>query len=185
MSVVMYPELQKRRDFVHDAWLIAKSTENNELKLHISNDPFFFINLEDCLKLLKTEDDEMILHMIRNEIMLHIVSDTSYKLVKIKGAQVNHNQHTPVKLVDFLSVILNNKRDNETQEILFSNRYIIRFLETHKEVMFPNRAVKMFILSRKFRLALQYLNQYNIDFEIDFFTFAIEANAYEIVFYLR
>ena len=49
MSVVMYPELQKRRDFVHDAWLIAKSTENNELKIHISNDPYFFINLNDCL----------------------------------------------------------------------------------------------------------------------------------------
>ena len=24
MSVVMYPELDKRRNFVHDAWLIAK-----------------------------------------------------------------------------------------------------------------------------------------------------------------
>ena len=44
MSVVMYPELQKRRDFVHDAWLIAKNAENTELKIAISNDPFFYIN---------------------------------------------------------------------------------------------------------------------------------------------
>ena len=125
--------------------------------------------------------------MIKNEIMLHIVSDISYKLVKIKGAQVNHNQHTPVQLVDFLSVLVSNKRDQTTpeKEIIFPNSYIIKFMETHKEILFPNQAVKMFILSRKFRLALQYLNQYNIDFEIDFFTFAIEANAYEIVFYLR
>lgn len=43
MSVVMYPELKKRREFVHDAWLIAKLTENTELKIAISNDPYFQI----------------------------------------------------------------------------------------------------------------------------------------------
>jgi hypothetical protein len=32
---------------------------------------------------------------------------------------------------------------------------------------------------------LQYLADTGVEFEIDFFTFAIEANAYEIVFYLR
>jgi hypothetical protein len=41
MSLVMYPELKKRREFVHDAWLIAKLTENTELKIAISNDPYF------------------------------------------------------------------------------------------------------------------------------------------------
>ena len=40
-------------------------------------------------------------------------------------------------------------------------------------------------MSRKFRLALQYLTSAGVEFEIDFFTFAIEANAYDIVFYLR
>jgi hypothetical protein len=40
-------------------------------------------------------------------------------------------------------------------------------------------------MSRKFRLALQYLTDTGVEFEIDFFTFAIEANAYDIVFYLR
>lgn len=41
VSLVMYPELQKRRDFVHDAWLIAKISENSELKLAVSKDNYF------------------------------------------------------------------------------------------------------------------------------------------------
>lgn len=40
-------------------------------------------------------------------------------------------------------------------------------------------------MSRKFRLALQYLIKFEVDFEIEFFTLAIEANAYDIAFYLR
>lgn len=92
MSLVMYPELRKRREFVHDAWLIAKMTENTELKIAISNDPYFFITRDDILVLLQTNDDQMISHMLKNEIMLHINEDVSYKLVKIKGAQVNFNQ---------------------------------------------------------------------------------------------
>lgn len=47
MSVVMYPDLKNRRFFVHDAWVIAKYTENNELKLAISNDPYFYITRDD------------------------------------------------------------------------------------------------------------------------------------------
>ena len=86
MSLVMYPELRKRREFVHDAWLIAKMAENTELKVAISNDPYFFITREDILVLLQTKDDQMISHMLKNEIMLHINEDVSYKLVKIKGA---------------------------------------------------------------------------------------------------
>ena len=74
--------------------------------------------------------------MIKNEIMLHITSDISYKLVKIKGAQVNHNQHTPVQLVDFISVLVNNKRDGD--DIIFPNNHINDFMETHKETLFPN-----------------------------------------------
>jgi hypothetical protein len=85
MSLVMYPELVKRREFVHDAWLIGKLCENFELKLAISNDPYFYITRDDILQLLKTKDDQMIQHMLKNEIMLHIKEDMSYKLVKIKG----------------------------------------------------------------------------------------------------
>jgi len=113
MSLVMYPELKNRREFVHDAWYIAKLTENTELKIAISNDPYFFITREDILQLLKTKDDTMIQHMLRNEIMLHINEDVSYKLVKIKNGQVNANQQTIVQLVDFISVLVLNKRDGK------------------------------------------------------------------------
>jgi len=92
MSLVMYPELKKRREFVHDAWMIAKHTENTELKIAISNDPYFYITRDDILVLLRTKDDQMIHHMLKHEIMLHIREDVSYKLVKIKSAQVNFNQ---------------------------------------------------------------------------------------------
>ena len=107
----------------------------------------------------------MIQHMVKNEIMLHIVADISYKLVKIKGAQVNHNQHTPVQLVDFISVLVMNKREDQfgTGEVIFPNNHIVKFMETHKEFLAPNQAVKIFILSRKFRLALQYLEQPTFD----------------------
>jgi hypothetical protein len=47
LSVVMYPDLKNRRLFVHDAWLIAKYTENFELKFAISKDPYFFITRDD------------------------------------------------------------------------------------------------------------------------------------------
>jgi len=40
-------------------------------------------------------------------------------------------------------------------------------------------------MTRKFRLALQYLTETGVEFDIEFFTFAIEANSYAIVFYLR
>ena len=44
----------------------------------------------------------------------------------------------------------------------------------------------MLILSRKFRLALQFLtsDETPVEFDMDFFSFAIEANAYDIVFFL-
>ena len=64
LSVVMYPDLKSRRFFVHDAWIIAKYTENLELKKAITNDPYFYITREDIYQLIKTHDDQMI------EIML-------------------------------------------------------------------------------------------------------------------
>ena len=60
LSLVMYPELKNRREFVHDCWTVAKSTENQELKLAISGDPYFFLTREDLLTLLISHDDAMI-----------------------------------------------------------------------------------------------------------------------------
>jgi hypothetical protein len=68
---------------------------------------------------------------------------------------------------------------------MFTHNHITEFLETHNEYFAPSRAIKIFIMSRKFRLALQYLIKFEVEFEIEFFTLAIEANAYDIAFYLR
>jgi hypothetical protein len=49
-----------------------------------------------------------------------------------------------------------NKREDQfgNGEVIFPNNHIVKFMETHKEFLAPNQAVKIFILSRKFRLAL-------------------------------
>ena len=96
LSVVMYPDLKCRRNFIHDAWLIAKFTENFELKLAISRDPYFFITRDDIFHLIKTHDDDMIEHMLKLQVNLQINEDISYKLVNIKHAQVDYQQQTPV-----------------------------------------------------------------------------------------
>ena len=92
MTLVMYPDLKKRRDFVHDAWVVAKLCENTELKIAVCMDPFFYITRDDILLLLHTTDNNMINMMLANEVMLHIAEDASYKMVKIKDGQVNQNQ---------------------------------------------------------------------------------------------
>ena len=57
ITLVMYPEIQSRKDFVHDCWLIAKLSENAELKISIADDPYFQVNRSDILNMLKTKDD--------------------------------------------------------------------------------------------------------------------------------
>ena len=64
MSLVMYPELKNRREFIHDCWIIAKATENDELKYAISNDPYFYITRVDILHMLRTHDNKMIAHIL-------------------------------------------------------------------------------------------------------------------------
>lgn len=44
--------------------------------------------------------------------------------------------------------------------------------------------VKILILAKRFRLSLQFIQTNKIPFQIEFFTNAIEANAYDIAFYL-
>jgi len=67
---------------------------------------------------------------------------------------------------------------------MFSQKYVLRFLETHAKFVKDDEVLKILILAKKFRLSLQFINQRNIKFEIGFFTNAIEANAYDIAFYL-
>ena len=54
----------------------------------------------------------MITHILKNQCKLHVMEDIDYKLIYIKGQQVDKNQHTPVQLLDFLSVMIENKRVN-------------------------------------------------------------------------
>ena len=64
MQLVMYPNLKNRREFVHDAWIIAKADENEELKLAVTRDPYFYLTRYDLLFLLQTDDNKMITHIL-------------------------------------------------------------------------------------------------------------------------
>jgi hypothetical protein len=91
MSVVMYPDLRNRREFVHDCWVIAKLTENAELKMAISHDPYYYLTVDDLFNLLKTHDNDMITHILEIKAMLLCNEDITYKLVSVKRQQVDKN----------------------------------------------------------------------------------------------
>ena len=91
-------------------------------------------------------------------------------------------------MLDFLSVLVENKKEDPydlNSPILFSHNYILKFLETHKEFVNPEEVIKIFILARRFRLSLHFIQALQVPFHIDFFINAIESNAYEIAFYLH
>lgn len=138
--------------------------------------------------LLKTQDNLIIDLLLKIQCKLLIQEDASYKLVMIKKGQVNTHQQTTLRLVDFISVMVTNKRPNQDPEasVLFTHDNIVTFCKRHEGFFEVDQAIKVFILSRKFRLALQYLTskELPVEFEMDFFRFAIEANAYDIVFFL-
>jgi hypothetical protein len=69
-------------------------------------------------------------------------------------------------------------------EIIFSNNYVLEFLDMHSEFVKQEQVVKILILARRFRLSLQFIQRTKIPFQIDFFTYSIESNAYDIAFYL-
>lgn len=94
---------------------------------------------------------------------------------------------TTLKLIDFVSVMVLNKRidpDDYKSQIIFSHKNILNFLETHKEFVRTDEVVKIFILSNRFRLTLYFMQHYNVPFQIDFFCNALESNSYDIAFYL-
>lgn len=94
---------------------------------------------------------------------------------------------TPIKLTDFLSVLVANKREflfEIDSEIIFSDSYILKFLDFHMKYAIPDEVIKIFILARRFRLSLVFIQKSKIQFQIDFFISAIESNSYSIAFYL-
>jgi hypothetical protein len=44
--------------------------------------------------------------------------------------------------------------------------------------------VKILIRACKFRLTLQFIEECQVPFQIEFFTYSIESNAYDVSFYL-
>jgi len=67
---------------------------------------------------------------------------------------------TPIKLTDFLSVLVANKREMQyiiDSKIIFSDSYILKFLDFHFEFAIPEEVIKIFILARRFRLSLLFI----------------------------
>lgn len=94
---------------------------------------------------------------------------------------------TTVKFLDFISVMIENKREVQFVEdapVIFTHKQILAFLTEMKQFAIPEEVIKILILARKFRLSLQYMEITNAPFVIEFFTNAIDANAYDIAFYL-
>ena len=94
---------------------------------------------------------------------------------------------TVVRLSDFVSILLYSKRlDNDDLEspILFEHNDILEFLEEYDEFLNPNEVVLMCIRAQRFRLSLQFLKSSKVQFDISFFTRAVESNAYDIAFHL-
>ena len=56
---------------------------------------------------------------------------------------------TPVKLIDFITVLLMNKCDVKYDldaEIIFSHKYILKFFETHRKFINEDEVIKILIL---------------------------------------
>jgi hypothetical protein len=74
---------------------------------------------------------------------------------------------TTVKLTDFVSTLLMNKREDKTDndsEIIFSHNYILKFLKTHEKFVNNDEITKILILERRFRLSLQFIEEYKVPF---------------------
>ena len=110
LSVLMYPQLSGRRIFVHRCWVIAKTTEDDDFKLAVASDPYFQLGRSDLLILLKTKDLKLIEFILEQECKLTVTQDDSFKLISIKNSQMDHNSLTNIRLIDFLSVLIMNKR---------------------------------------------------------------------------
>ena len=93
----------------------------------------------------------------------------------------------PLKLADFVSVLVHNKRQDIydlQSELIFDHNYILKFMKTHEHFVIPHEILMIFIMSKKFRLSLYFLQSMDIPFHIDFFSTAIQYNSYDIAFYL-
>ena len=94
---------------------------------------------------------------------------------------------TTLKMTDFVSVALQNKRIKRADgsmgnEVVFSNKYLTDFFEKHEKHRVDEEIIKILILARKFRLTMQFMEKFKVQFQIDFFCFAIESDSFDIAF---
>lgn len=151
------------------------------------HDPYFYITREDMLELLKQENHKMINMALEMGARYLITEDKGYYLVQVKQGQVDLNQMTMLKLLDFISVMLYTKRDDlfdVDSPILFTNNFILEFMKIHHKFLIADEVVRICILSRRFRLAINVLNNYNIAFNIEFFKQALLSNSFDTAFFM-
>lgn len=81
-------------------------------------------------------------------------------------------------------MVLNKRLDlfDDESKVLFNHNHIATFMERHNQYLNYEEAIKVFIMSRKFRLSIQFISQ--TKFVIDYFTMSLESNSYDIAFYL-
>ena len=58
-------------------------------------------------------------------------------------------------------------------EILFNHNHVIKFLKRHNQFLNDEEAIKVFIMSGKYRLAIQHLKESGENFNVDYFTLAL------------
>ena len=138
MTLVMYPDLEQRRMFVHDAFYIAKLSENLELKIVLLIDPYMYFIKRDIDLLIFSDDHDMIELTLRHPVKLHVMND-AYSRIKIKDGQVDIKQMTDLHLNDYVLNLLKNKRKNlyAPSEVIFSHHRVINFIERHHEFLKP------------------------------------------------
>ena len=83
MTLIMYPELEQRRQFVHDTFYIAKIAENLELKIALLIDPYMFIEKRDIELLIFSDDHDMVDLALRHPVTIYITNE-AYRFIKIK-----------------------------------------------------------------------------------------------------
>ena len=63
-------------------------------------------------------------------------------------------------MVDFISLMVEHKRVdtyNSESEVQFNHQHVMKFLERHKQFVNNEAIIKVFIMQRRFRLAIQLL----------------------------
>ena len=79
--------------------------------LEIIHDPYFYLDGEDILNLLKSKSnnlDNIIQNIIENECK-YLCKTAGYQLAALTKSQVDKNQMTTVKIYHFLYALLKNK----------------------------------------------------------------------------